>query len=90
MEDSALSATWSGSAAARAAVVVIVLLLTGCGALPRGPAVPFELQDRATVPGLTPAARTWAAQMNPEFEAAIADYKRKQEAETAQPATAKD
>ncbi len=45
----------------------LVFIAAGCGPLPRDNAVPFELQDRAMLPGLGPEARTWGAEMNPAF-----------------------
>jgi predicted acylesterase/phospholipase RssA len=48
--------------------LVILVSLVGCAAPGRGPAVPREIQNQAVVPGLTLAARTWGAALNPEFE----------------------
>lgn len=47
------------------------VLLGGCGSPTRGNAVPFELQNRATLPGLTARVRTWGGAMNPEFTECI-------------------
>jgi predicted acylesterase/phospholipase RssA len=60
-------------------------LLVGCAALPRGRAVPSELQDRALLPGFTPVVRTWGAGLNPEFEQDLIDsIRREQEWRSAQ------
>jgi predicted acylesterase/phospholipase RssA len=40
----------------------------GCAAPPRRAAVPLEQQNRAVISGLSPAVRTWAAALNPEFQ----------------------
>jgi hypothetical protein len=60
-------------------VAAVMFALSGCSPS-RGPAVPVDLQDRAVVPGLTPAARTWGAAINPEFEAAIVESVRRERA----------
>lgn len=43
----------------------------GCGPLRRGEAVPFELEDRAVVPGMGPQVRTWGSAVNPAFLATL-------------------
>lgn len=48
-------------------------LLTACSAGPRSHAVPSEVQDRAVVSGLTPAARTWGGGMNEAFRESMKD-----------------
>lgn len=58
---------------------VILAAQMGCGPS-RKAAVPFELQDVAVVPGLSPAVRTWGAEVNPAFQAAIVDSVRRERA----------
>lgn len=74
---SATTGLLAGRVAGLLAVLVLGVHLAGCG-LPRGPAVPFELQDQAVVPHLTRAARTWGTELNPEFEAAMLDSVRRE------------
>lgn len=50
-----------------AAFAAAAALLSGCASPVRGPAVPFEQQDVAALPGLPPGIRTWGGQTNPEF-----------------------
>ncbi len=64
-------------------LALALLLLPACGTPQRGPAVPHELQDRALVPGFTPAARTWAAELNPDFYAAVIDSVARERADLA-------
>ncbi len=62
-------------------VLLILILTAGCGPLPRDKAVPFELQDRAMLPGLGPEVRTWGMQLNPAFhETLIRSVKWEEEA----------
>ncbi len=56
-----------GRGLALACVWLAAIVAAGCGPLPRENAVPFDLQDRATLPGQGPAVRTWGAQLNPAF-----------------------
>lgn len=50
------------------AILAAGLVAAGCAGPPRQGAVPFELQDRAVIPGMTHAVRTWGAGLNPEFQ----------------------
>ena len=43
------------------------LAVAGCAAPTRKQAVPAELENRAVIPGMTQAVRTWGAGLNPEF-----------------------
>lgn len=56
------------------------LLGTGCSGMQRGPAVPFSLQDRAVVPGMLPAIRTWGSAFNPEFAAELVQSVQREQA----------
>lgn len=58
-----------------------MLAAAGCGGPVRGPAVPAEIQDRAVIPGLSPAARTWGSVLNPEFEHELMESVRREQAE---------
>lgn len=51
-----------------------VATLGGCAALPRGDAVPFEIQDRAAVAGFGPGIRTWGYSLNPAFMENLVGY----------------
>ncbi len=55
-------------------------LTSGCGGPIRGPAVPVDMQDRAVIPGLSPAMRTWGAALNPEFEHELIESVRREQA----------
>jgi len=48
-------------------IIVVCGLAAGCATPQRAPAVPRELQDRAIVPGMSPAIRTWGYALSPEF-----------------------
>lgn len=51
--------------------VVAVLLIAGCASPHRANAVPQGLEDRAVIPGMTKAVRSWAAKLTPEMEADV-------------------
>ncbi len=56
------------------------VLVGGCGSPSRQHAVPFELQNRAVIPGMTARVRTWGAEVNPEFmECLVGSVRREQE-----------
>lgn len=59
---------------------ITLLLNPGCGGPVRGHAVPAEMQDRAIIPGLSPAVRTWGAALNPDFERELMDSVRREQA----------
>jgi len=61
-------------------VMAIVLAAPGGCTPGRGQAVPFELQDLAVVPGQPPAVRTWGADINPAFQAAIVEAAQRERA----------
>ncbi|MEW6250858.1 MAG: patatin-like phospholipase family protein [Planctomycetota bacterium] len=54
--------------------------LAGCAGPTRQRAVPLELQDRALIPGLTPAVRTWGSGLNPEFHRELLESVRREQA----------
>lgn len=57
-----------------------LLAMSGCAGPTRGPAVPADIQDRAVIPGLTPAIRTWGSGLNPDFQRELlASIQREQE-----------
>lgn len=64
-------------------VAMVLLVTPGCGGPVRGPAVPAELQDRAVIPGFSPAVRTWGAALNPEFERELLETVRRELADRA-------
>lgn len=66
------------------AVCFMCASLLGCAGPRRGPAVPRELQDKAVIPGLTQAARTWGAELNPEFEQELMGTTRREQAQLAE------
>lgn len=72
------------SSFARVGLLTFALLQTQACSLPsRGKAVPNELQDQAVVPHMTPRIRTWGAEANPEFLAALLEALRREQADLA-------
>lgn len=65
------------------AATIAALLLVGCGSLPRGEAVPFELQDRAVAVGFGPEIRSWGIQANPPFMKKLEESVQRERAEMA-------
>ena len=61
-------------------LVAAGLSATGCIGPTRQRAVPSELQDRAVIPGMTPAVRTWGASLNPEFRRELMDSVQREQA----------
>ena len=51
----------------------------GCASPGRQKAVPFELQDRAVVPSMTQAVRTWGNRVNPEFQRELSEALRREQ-----------
>lgn len=67
-----VAASWT-----RCVALVFVGVVAACAAGCMGPtrqtAVPAELQDRALVPGMSAAIRSWGAALNPDFERELYD-----------------
>lgn len=66
-----------------AAAVFAAAILVGCGSLPRGEAVPFELQDRAVAAGFGPEIRSWGLAFHPSFLRRLEESVERERAEMA-------
>jgi len=66
--------------AALSGLLFALPITAGCAAPRRGPAVPYELQDRAIIPGMSARMRTWGSDLNPEFYAAMIDSVHREQA----------
>ncbi len=60
-------------------VLAAASVAAGCAAPVRQRAVPAELQDRAVIPGLSPAVRTWGAAVHAEFERELLESARREQ-----------
>jgi predicted acylesterase/phospholipase RssA len=58
--------------------LAVMMVTAGCAGPARQRAVPLERQDRAVIPGLSPAVRTWGAAVNPEFQAELLESVRRE------------
>jgi predicted acylesterase/phospholipase RssA len=56
------------------------LTTAGCAGPTRQQATPVELQDRAVIPGMTPAIRTWGSGLNPEFQRELIESVQREQA----------